>query len=267
VVSERVSQTKDVVSWSFKRTDGYAGNFDFTTGQFLSIKVDAKKLKSATPIAPRHYTITSRPGGDHLQCTVKRLQGGVVSNWMHDNLVEGDVVMLAPPFGVFTPKEGKKAVLISAGIGVTPMIAMIKHFPKEKIAKVVHVDRSADYPFKYLLEASCKDKLSSFVRNGDSVSMHELVAAAVENGTEHTFYVCGPPGFMGEMVAALEQEGCQDVEHEVFGPQLPGLMRSRPSQATEVSKDSQVIRGRRPATDPCTCPTKCSAAQTRLQAW
>jgi nitric oxide dioxygenase len=223
VVSERLSRTKDVVSWSFKRTDGYSGKFDFTTGQFLSIKVDAEKLKSETPIAPRHYTITSKPGEDNLQCTVKRIEGGVVSNWMHDNLMEGDAVMLAPPFGMFTPKPGKKVVLISAGIGITPMIAMIKHFSKEEIAKIVHVDRSADYPFKSFLEDCCKDKVSSFVRNGNSVVIDDVVAAAVENGTEHTFYLCGPPGFMAEMLPALKQKGCKHVEHEVFGPQLAGL--------------------------------------------
>ena len=231
VVSERISRTKDVLSWSFKRTDGYAGKFDFTAGQFLSIKLDAEKLKSATPIAPRHYTITSRPGEDHLQCTVKRIEGGVVSNWMHDNLMQGDVVMLAPPFGMFTPKPDKKAVLISAGIGITPMIAMIKHFPKEEIAKIVHVDRSAEYPFKSFLEDSCKDKVSSFVRTGDSAAIDDVVAAALENGTEHTFYLCGPPGFMAEMVPALKKKGCKHVEHEVFGPQLAGLSCPMRSQA------------------------------------
>ena len=66
-VSERLELTPDTTSWSFKRTDGYAGGFQFTPGQFLSIKFDQQRLGSATPVAPRHYTITSAPGDDHLQ--------------------------------------------------------------------------------------------------------------------------------------------------------------------------------------------------------
>lgn len=225
VVFERVQRTHDVVSWSFKRTDGYDDVFDFTPGQFLSIKLDDAKLQSATPIAPRHYTITSQPGDHHLQCSVKKIQGGYVSSWMHDNLKEGDTVMLSPPFGSYTLKTnpGKQSVFVSGGIGITPTIAFLKHLNPDTVAKIVHVDRSEDYPFKSFVETKYGDKLSLF-NGGRSIStIDDIVAAAIENGTDNTFYICGPPAFMAKVVPALKAKGCSNVEYEIFGPQLAGL--------------------------------------------
>merc|ERR1712211_168341 len=98
--------TADCVEFTFSAVDG-EGPIDFTPGQFLTLHL---QQKGATP---RHYSITSAPGQNHLCCCVKKVPGGFVSNAMH-KLKIGDIVGLAPPFGAFKMTMGP-AVLISAG--------------------------------------------------------------------------------------------------------------------------------------------------------
>ena len=99
--------------------------------------------------APRHYTTTSPPGEKYLQCTTKKVAGGVVSTYMHEALKVGDTVKLTPPYGVFTlDQELPTGVLVSAGIGVTPMINFARALG-DKTALVVHVDKTeAAHAFK-----------------------------------------------------------------------------------------------------------------------
>merc|ERR1719327_93676 len=106
----------DCMEFTFEPVDG-KGPIDFTAGQFLTLHL---KMEGATP---RHYTVTNAPGQEFLQCCTRKVSGGFVSNALH-SLEEGSVVGLAAPFGVFGLKDGP-AVLISAGIGATPMKAFL----------------------------------------------------------------------------------------------------------------------------------------------
>merc|ERR1719265_1710449 len=74
-------------------------SFEFTPGQYLSLTVDPEGNGRT---APRHYTVTSPPGADYLQCTIKKLPGGKVSTFVHDRLRFRNKVKLLAPFGVFT---------------------------------------------------------------------------------------------------------------------------------------------------------------------
>merc|ERR1712060_81319 len=104
----------------YQAYEARSGGFDFTAGQYLTIKVDPE---GDNLTAPRHYTVTSAPGEKFLECTIKKIAGGKVSTYMHEQLKVGDAVKLMPPYGVFTPDETfESAVLMSAGIGVTPMV-------------------------------------------------------------------------------------------------------------------------------------------------
>ena len=114
-----------------------AGPIEFTPGQFLTLHL---REEGATP---RHYTVTSKKGDPFLQCCVKYTQDGLVSDALHA-MPEGDVVGLAAPFGTFAIKEKSAVlVLISAGIGVTPMKSFLSSHPdqiafaKEEFANAV----------------------------------------------------------------------------------------------------------------------------------
>lgn len=117
-------EAKHVKTFSFASPEGVW--FRYQPGQFVTIEpfIDGK-------LVHRSYTISStptRPG--LLQITVKRITGGLVSNWLHDNMRVGLELGVRGPAGKFTcinfPRE--KYLLISAGSGITPLMSMLRYF-------------------------------------------------------------------------------------------------------------------------------------------
>lgn len=222
-VSDIEDVGENIKSFSFKPIIGSAlegSNFDFTSGQYLSLKVDPQ---GDGLTAPRHYTVTSPPGANFLQCTVKKIKGGKVSTYIHEKLKVGDVVKLAAPFGVFTveEKEVKSAVLISAGIGITPMIN-IKRTLGDKVKLRVHVDTSPKAVAHASVFESCP-ALEKFTRvaGGKRPSVKELVAETLSKaGKDNDFFICGPEEWMTSMQKELLENGAKKVMTEVFGSQL-----------------------------------------------
>ena len=101
----------------FRPTDGYTGGFEFTPGQYLTIRIPELQA------APRHYTITSKvsmrlwvhgiiglilnflqSGDPFLECTTRKVSKGEVSTFMHDKMELGTKVLLGVPAGLFTAK-------------------------------------------------------------------------------------------------------------------------------------------------------------------
>lgn len=207
----------DIKSFTFEPVEPQDAGFDFTPGQYLTVKVDPN---GDGLIAPRHYTATSPPGAKYLQCTTKKVKGGVVSTCMHETLKVGDRVKLTPPYGVFTLDEAlPTGVLISAGIGVTPMVNFARTLGA-KVALVVHVDKTeAAHAFKAELEKY--KTLFKYTEGGTRPKAESLAKETVEKvGTDHCFYICGPPAWMNEMQAELLKLGAKKVMCEVFGSQL-----------------------------------------------
>lgn len=224
----QVVEIKDVAegikSFSFKPPSAspLAGQkFEFTPGQYLSLIVDPEQNGKT---APRHYTVTSPPGADFLQCTVKKIKGGKVSTFIHEKLQVGDTVKLAAPFGVFTVEAAadEPAVLMSAGIGVTPMLNF-KRALGDKVKLSVHVD-STPGSFAYQsFFAESGPVLQKFTRTPGSKrpTAQALVAETLEKvGAENNFYVCGPEAWMDEIQKELLKRGAKKVMCEVFGSQL-----------------------------------------------
>jgi nitric oxide dioxygenase len=178
-----------------------------------------------TKLAPRHYTITSPTGENFFQISTKRLEHGVVSSYMHDTLVIGDTVQLAPPFGPFNADKTKTAVLISAGIGMTTMKAFQQSLGSQ-VVQVVHFDKdSAHVPFKEFFEKTNKDK-NMFYYTNDARGRPSMTAVVEELskkvGLTHKFYICGPPTFMHEVAHGLLKAGVPKdmIAWESFTPQL-----------------------------------------------
>ena len=216
-VTEIAEVGTDIKSFKFEPVEPQDASFDFKPGQYLTVKVDPN---GDGLIAPRHYTTTSSPGEKYLQCTTKKVKGGVVSTYMHETLKVGDRVKLTPPYGIFTPDEAlPTGVLISAGIGVTPMVNFARTLG-DKVALVVHVDKSeAAHAFKAEFE---KHKTLFKYTDGGTRPLVEAVAKEIiaEAGTDHCCYICGPPAWMNEMQAELLKLGAKKVMCEVFGSQL-----------------------------------------------
>jgi len=243
VVSEITQVANDIKSFSFMPpvdSPLHGKSFDFTPGQYLSVTVD---VNGDGLTAPRHYTATSPPGANFLQCTVKQIKGGVVSTHLHQKLKVGDTVKLAAPFGVFTLPPNvddiQSAVLISAGIGITPMINFRRALGS-KTKLCVHLDSTPEaHAYREFFRSpsgaasttngqESKEEDATMIMNkytripgGKRPTNEELaneIWSAVGGG--HHFYICGPESWMMEMQDALVKRGAKAVTCEVFGSQL-----------------------------------------------
>lgn len=199
---------------------GSNAKFDFTPGQYLTLKTNLKD-KAGDFVAPRHYTVASTPGRPYLEIAVKAIPGGIVSNHLHDNLKEGDTVELSPPFGDFTLKQGSDPVLLSAGIGITPMMAFGKQLLREDKHDVVHVhvDGSEDIPWRFAYYPRGDLKLT--VRKTTSTDIPSLDELHKLTGdvSKKDVYICGPDDFMKATVPYFRTKA-RSVTYEDFGPRV-----------------------------------------------
>ncbi|GAB1335304.1 FAD-binding oxidoreductase [Streptomyces sp. E-15] len=233
-VVERVEETADVVTFRVRPADGspVAG---FRAGQYVSVGVTLPD--GARQI--RQYSLSGAPGGNVRQFSVKRVHGGTtpdgeVSHHLHARVRPGDVLELSEPFGdlVLDAAPGTPVLLASAGIGVTPMIAMLADLAAtghDGPVTVVHGDRS---PAEHALRADHEtyagklpDAAVHFFYERDAGPDHrtglvDLADIAVRPGTRA--YLCGPLPFMRAVRAQLIGKGVApaDIHYEVFGPDL-----------------------------------------------
>lgn len=120
-VKEVIKETSDAVTIAFKQP--LFRKIKYQSGQFLTVivSVNGQSLR-------RSYSLSSSSiTDDALAVTVKRVQNGVVSNYLNDHVKEGDKIDLMEPMGNFTPPESaKNLILWGAGSGITPLMSVIK---------------------------------------------------------------------------------------------------------------------------------------------
>ncbi|MCM3923566.1 globin domain-containing protein, partial [Frankia sp. AiPs1] len=149
-VTARTVATAEVISFDLVPT-GPEPLPTYLAGQYVSVAVDLPGgLRQA-----RQYSLSRAPGAGSLRITVRRVPGtagapaGAVSSHLHDQVKIGDILDVSPPTGDVTLATGADPlVLISTGIGVTPMVAMIGHTARlqpERPVVAVHADRSPDH--------------------------------------------------------------------------------------------------------------------------
>ncbi|MGC3001905.1 globin domain-containing protein [Streptomyces sp. G35A] len=233
-VVERVPETADAVTFRLRPADGGPVR-DFRAGQYVSVRVTL--ADGARQI--RQYSLSGAPGPDERQFTVKRVHDdaapeGEVSHHLHARVRAGDVLELSEAYGdlVLDADADTPLLLASAGIGVTPMTAMLAHLAgtgHRAPVTVVHGDRS---PADHALRA---DHLAYAAKLPDS-SVHlwyerdapagagtgyvDLTRVPVAPGTRA--YLCGPLPFMRAVREQLIGKGVApaDIHYEVFGPDL-----------------------------------------------
>ncbi|CAL2063392.1 Flavohemoprotein [Streptomyces murinus] len=230
----REEETADVVSFRVRPVDGSPVR-GFRAGQYVSVGV--KLADGARQI--RQYSLSGAPGEDVRQFSVKRVHGGAtpegeVSNQLHARVRVGDVLELSEPYGdlVLDGVAGRPLLLASAGIGVTPMIAMLASLAADghdAPVTVVHGDRSpADHALRVDHQAYA-DKLADsdvtffYERDaepGGRTGLVDLSGIDIAPGT--SAYLCGPLPFMRAVRGQLIEKGVApaDIHYEVFGPDL-----------------------------------------------
>jgi 3-ketosteroid 9alpha-monooxygenase subunit B len=191
--------------------------FPYKAGQFCTFKVhvDGKDLY-------RSYSMSSAPETDsEMATTVKRVPGGKVSNWMLDNLVEGDEVTITRAAGTFCLQPTDVSLLgFSGGSGVTPILSLVKSAlstTNRKVRLLCADKDKASVIFDAVLDdlvARYPDRLS-VVRHIDAERGLIEPAAVVDfvgADTDADCYVCGPEGFMSAVTSALPGPGTVFIE-------------------------------------------------------
>ncbi|GKQ33648.1 globin domain-containing protein [Streptomyces sp. A012304] len=233
-VVERVPETADVVTLRLRPVDGGPVR-DFRAGQYVSVRVE---LPDGARQA-RQYSLSGAPGSALRQISVKREHGGSgpegeVSGHLHARVREGDVLELSEPYGDLVLDDAPDAPLLlaSAGIGVTPMVAMLAHLAAAGHpgpVAVVHADRSpADHALRADQETYAAKLPGAEVHlwyeqdapEGARTGRADLGDVPVRPGTRA--YLCGPLPFMRAVRAQLIEKGvaAADIHYEVFGPDL-----------------------------------------------
>lgn len=255
-----VEETHDVKSFFFAAVDGVP--FSFEPGQFITLSLDIAGQSVA-----RCYTISSPPTRPYtLSITVKRVAGGRVSNWLHENIRLGSIVEAFGPSGVFTPTAAPstKSLYLSAGSGITPLMSMLRAGMDLGLDRDVVFVNSARTPTDIIFrrELSSLSAEASRLRvvhvcesTGDELQWDgfygrlnlQLLKEQVPDFAQREVFVCGPAGYMlsirdvlrigGHDPSRYHQESfdfdAQDVEEIAVGsPGIAGVSVSEQAACT-----------------------------------
>ena len=211
----------------------------FAPGQFLTLKLEPPGGSTALL---RSYSLAAPADDRRYRIAVKREVGGRASGFLHDGIGVGDVVQVGAPRGAFTlDVDGTGPVaLLSAGVGVTPVLAMLGALARARSARAVWWVHGARSGAEHAFAAEARDLISmlpsgaSHVRysrplDGDRhgvdyddvgrIDLDALVSIGVPRDAD--FYLCGPAGFLLELTAALLTWGVSParLRRELFGPE------------------------------------------------
>ncbi|MFF4603446.1 globin domain-containing protein [Streptomyces sp. NPDC001339] len=234
-IVERRQETPQAVSFLLRRADGRPAE-PFRPGQYVSVRTELPD--GARQI--RQYSLSAAPGSDTWRITVKRVRGdgqpdGEVSSWLHAHARVGGTVTVSAPFGDLVLPDGDGPLLLAtAGIGVTPTLAMLGHLAATGSGRpvtVVHADRSpADHAHRdellTLVQALPDARLHLWYEQPDDSAPGASTGRADLSGLELpltlTAFLCGPLPFMRSVRGDLLRRGipAQKIHYEVFGPDL-----------------------------------------------
>ena len=138
-VARKQPESAEITSFELVPADG-GPLVAFQPGQYigLTLRLDGEEVR-------RNYSLSAAPNGRSYRIAVKREPGGRVSNHLHDHVHEGDTLDLFPPAGEFTLPAGERPlVLISGGVGITPLLAMLEAAaPTGRAVHFIHCARDA----------------------------------------------------------------------------------------------------------------------------
>lgn len=235
VVARKEVETAEVTSFYFKSEDGKP-ILAFTAGQYLalSLQIDGAEVR-------RNYSLSDAFNGEYYRISVKREKGGVVSNFLHDQVHVGTVISIFPPAGnfVLTPAT-KPLVLISGGIGLTPVMSMLNQTlndPSTASRPITYIHFTRNHKLhafhSYIKGMAAKHSNLTYYFAYDEIAegcpeqphhvgrpTHDVMAKWLPSDRDVDVYFLGPKPFMGAMKYLLKQAGVPEkqAKFEFFGP-------------------------------------------------
>lgn len=243
VVQRKVAESDVINSFYLVPKDGKQIS-TYQPGQYVSVKVEIPGEKN-THI--RQYSLSDAPGNAYYRISVKREDAlgdkpaGKVSVYLAEKIGEGDVLLLSAPAGDFTldQEDKRPLVLISGGVGLTPMISMLTESLKKNPERPVTFIHAAQNGNLHALKGAveelakkhpqltyywCYEKPTDRDREENAFHKEGYVdlpwLQSVVSQKESSFYFCGPVPFMKAMNRALKEWGvpAADIHYEFFGP-------------------------------------------------
>jgi ferredoxin-NADP reductase len=207
-----VDETADTRSFVLGIPPGLEATFDYEPGQFCTFRATV-----GGESVVRCYSMSSAPDvGDPFTTTVKRVDGGRMSNWMNDALAPGSTIEVMRPTGLFVQHDRDvPLVAFAGGSGITPVISIIKSAlaKTDRSILLVYANRDADSViFANELErlrAGYGDRLEIHHHLDDERGFLDAEACAVlaAERAHADFYLCGPGPYMDTVEAGLTKLG------------------------------------------------------------
>jgi len=209
-------------------------------GQFLVLRL---RTTPNGPMLLRNYSMSGAPGGNAYRVSVKREVNGVVSAYLYDHAQAGDILDVSAPRGGFILGSGDTpVVLLSAGIGATPVLAMLHSLAsavsRREVWWIYGTRNRAEHPF-----AKESHELLQALANGRNHIVYSKPDSADKPGVDYDsvghvdtplldrlgvtrnadFYLCGPSAFLRDLTAGLKTWGVDStrIHQEVFGAEAP----------------------------------------------
>lgn len=201
-------------------------------GQYLTVRVPA-----GAPAPLRSYSLSGEPGAGQYRISVKREEHGLVSRWLHEHIEPGSVLEAAAPRGDFYLTDAAGPVLLmSAGIGITPVLAMLHALAatgSDRDVWWLHTTRNQETQafaaeVAGLIESLPGSRQAVFYTQSQG-RLDRSAIATLGIPADATAYLCGPTQFMTDMREALAAGGLDPgrIHSELFGalpPINPGIV-------------------------------------------
>ncbi|QGQ44433.1 NO-inducible flavohemoprotein [Metabacillus sediminilitoris] len=243
-VVNKIKESSVITSFYLQPADG-SSTPTFKPGQYVTVRL---KVEGEEYLLNRQYSLSDAPGENHLRISVKK-EGeepsslGKVSNYLHEHVNEGDEVEITAPAGDFVLNEtdNTPVYLISGGVGITPMMSMLKRIADQQPDRHVTFIHAAKNGALQAFQEEVTETVNSLSNAKKVIVFQNPTPSDRENRKfdeegyvdfnklqtiveekEASFYVCGPVAFMKNTIENLEKLGVKEenIHFEFFGPSI-----------------------------------------------
>jgi nitric oxide dioxygenase len=234
---EEIIRESNVINSFILRPADRGPVMDHKPGQYLTFWFEIP----GHPPVKRNYSISSAPNGETYRISVKREPHGLASGWLHEEAKAGTILKVAAPAGEFFLGEHaeRPTVLLSGGVGLTPLVAMLEALVKAESDVPVHYvhgthDRNTHAMRDHIRDLATKGKavqVTDFHQTplADEIEGRDYDEAGIITDewlvantpvAEADYYICGPRPFLRHAVSTLSLSGVPSdrIHYEFFGP-------------------------------------------------
>ncbi len=247
-IRDVIRETPDCISVSFIVPDALRETFAYRAGQYVTLRAEVgdRELR-------RSYSLCSSPHENELRIAIKRVDGGMFSQWAHMLLRVGDRIDVLPPDGHFVyvpePDRARHILLLAAGSGITPVFSILKTaleteansrvtlvFGNRRVKDIIFREQIEDLRDQYLTRFQLFHTLSGEVQEApvadgriDGAKIAQLIPTVINPHAIDEVYICGPGAMIEATANACLDAGvpADRLHKEIFG--VPGAVAREPS--------------------------------------